>query len=367
MPTPLKDYYTKEYINLLVTNLTKYYPSFNKQSFIKSIFDSSWEEKELKERLRHITLKLYSHLPKNYKEAIDILVKTCADCKYFDMHSMFFPDYVELYGLDDWVTSFYALEEFTKYGSSEFAIRQFILKDEDKAITFLKRCAQSENFHVRRFASEGCRPRLPWSIALPNFKKDPTKILEILEILQDDKEDYVKKSVANNLNDISKDHPQIVINIAKKWYGEHKDKDWIVKHACRTLLKKGNTEVLRLFGFVKRDDIKLINLDLDTKVNIGEELIFDFTLSSKQNLGKLRIEYMIEFIRQNHKTSKKIFFIKSKDFKSNITTIKKKHSFKPITTRKYYEGIHKLSIIINGIVLSTKNFHLLYNHLTQIR
>lgn len=358
MPTPLKDYYTKEYIDLLVTNLTKYYPSFNQQSFINNIFDSTWKDKELKERLRHITLTLHSHLPNNYKESIDILIKTCADCKYFDMHSMFFPDFVELYGLDDWDTSLHALEEFTKYGSSEFAIRQFILKDEDKTMAFLKRCAISDNVHVRRFASEGCRPRLPWSIALPSFKKGPTKVLEILEILQNDDEDYVKKSVANNLNDIAKDNPKIVIEIAKRWYGEHKDKDWIVKHACRTLLKDGNEEILKLFGFIKRNDIILTTLNLNNKVNIGEELHFDFTLNSEQKLGSLRIEYIIEFQRQNNKTSKKVFFIASKEYKSNTTTIKKKYSFKPITTRKYYEGSHKLSIVVNGSILDSKEFHL---------
>jgi 3-methyladenine DNA glycosylase AlkC len=355
---PLKDYYTKEYISLLINNLLKYYPSFKEQSFINTIFDSSWEEKELKERLRHITITLHSYLPKDYKEAIKILVKTCADCKYYDMHSMFFPDYVELYGLDDWGTSFYALEEFTKYGSSEFAIRQFILQDEDKAMRFLKRCAKSENFHVRRFASEGCRPRLPWSIALSSFKKDPTKVLEILEILQDDKENYVKKSVANNLNDIAKDNPRIVIDTAKKWYGEHKDKNWIVKHACRTLLKNGNEEVLKLFDFVKRDDVKLTNINLKDKVNIGKELDFYFTLNSKQKLGNLRIEYIVEFVRQNNKTSKKVFFIASKEYRSNSVTIKKKHSFKPITIRKYYEGVHKLSIVVNGAILDTKTFYL---------
>jgi 3-methyladenine DNA glycosylase AlkC len=359
MPTPLKEYYTKEYIALLVNNLKKYYPTFNEQSFIENIFDSSWKDKELKERLRHITITLHSHLPTNYKEAINILVSTCADCKYFDMHSMFFPDYVELYGLDDWDTSFYALEEFTKYGSSEFAIRRFIIRDEVKTMAFLKKCAKSDNFHVRRFASEGCRPRLPWTIALPSFKKNPSKVLEILELLQDDKEDYVKKSVANNLNDITKDNPQIVIDIAKKWYGKHKDKDWIVKHACRTLLKEGNSEILELFGYTKRDDIEINNFKLNKEVQIGDDLHFSFELSSQSNLGNLRIEYEVEFVRSNNKSSKKVFFITNKEYKKNNISIKKKHSFKLITTRRYYEGIHAITIIVNGLKVHTKSFLLI--------
>ena len=357
----LKDYYTKDYIDILVNNLIKYYPSFKAQSFIDNIFNSSWENKRFKERLRHITLTLYTHLPKNYKKAIDILVKTCADCKYYDMHSMFFPDYVELYGLEDWDTSFYALEEFTKYGSSEFAIRKFILKDEDRAMKFLKKCAKSTNFHVRRFASEGCRPMLPWSFYLLSFKNDPTKVLEVLEILQDDTKDYVKKSVANNLNDISKDNPDIIIQIAKKWYGNNKDKDWIIKHACRTLLKKGNKKVLELFGFIKRDDIVLSNFICDNKVAIGDDFCFSFVLDSKNLLGNLRIEYIIEFVRANKKSSKKVFFLTNKEYKNKSVKINKKHPFKIITTRKYYVGTHTISIIINGETKHISNFELITN------
>jgi 3-methyladenine DNA glycosylase AlkC len=92
--------------------------------------------------------------------------------------------------------------------------------------------AEVQNHDVRRLASEGCRPRLPWAMALPQFRKDPSPALPILEKLKNDESDYVRKSVANNLNEISKDHPQLVLDICERWYGQTANTDWLVKHAC---------------------------------------------------------------------------------------------------------------------------------------
>ena len=108
---------------------------------------------------------------------------------------------------------------------------------------------ETRTLGVRRLASEGCRPRLPWAMALPNLKENPAPIIPILENLKNDPARFVRLSVANNLNDIAKDNPEIVIDLVKKWKGESKEVDWIIKHGCRTLLKQGNPEVMELFGF----------------------------------------------------------------------------------------------------------------------
>ena len=123
--------------------------------------------------------------------------------------------HIEVYGLGYPEESLHALEQITRLVSAEFAVRPFILRDPDRTMEYFRRWSLDENATVRRLASEGCRPRLPWAVALPMFKKDPSPLLPILENLKDDASLYVRKSVANNLNDISKDHPDLVLELAR--------------------------------------------------------------------------------------------------------------------------------------------------------
>jgi len=360
----LKDLYTKEYIDSLAFLLKKNYKNFDILNFTLDVFNSSWKDKQLKQRMRHITICIHKYLNTSYIKSIDILKLTYTQIKHKKnkseaLQNMIFCDFVEIYGLDDFKTSFKALEHFTINSTAEFAIRSFILKDENKTMNQMILWAKSPNEQIRRLSSEGCRPKLPWSYFLQNFINNPSKILQILDILQNDESMYVKKSVANNLNDICKNHPNIVINIAKKWYGQNEHKNWIIKHACRTLLKSGNQEVLEIFGYKKRDDIKIKKFVLNDNIKIGEDLNFSFDLYSKSILNNLRIEYSIDFVRLNNKSNNKVFFITQKHFVNSSSTINKKHSFKKINTRKYYKGLHTINIIINGIIVHKKQFNLI--------
>lgn len=353
----LKNLYNKEYISLLLGALDIKY--LEKEVFLKSIFNSEWKDKELKQRMRHISTTLSNFLPNNYRESIKILKLTFSKLNHsYGLENMLFQDYVEVYGLEDFEVSIDALEHFTYKCSSEFAIRQFILKYPDATMKQMQIWACSDNHHVRRLASEGCRPRLPWAIALHEFKKDPKDIISILEKLKDDESEYVRKSVANNINDISKDNPQIVKNLASIWFGENKNRNALLKHGCRTLLKASDKEILSLFGFTKPDTVKLTNFQVNDDVEMGEELEFSFTLSSKNELGKLRIEYAIDFLRKNATHNTKVFKISEGVFTQNEKLVSKKHSFRAISTRKYYKGQHKISIIINGVNFAEKKFKL---------
>jgi 3-methyladenine DNA glycosylase AlkC len=276
----------------------------------------------------------------------------------FYLVNIIFQDYVEVYGLDDFTRSMRALETFTKGSTSEFAIRAFLLKDEDKTMAVMKKWAKSENEEVRRLASEGCRPRLPWAVALPSFKKDPTKVLEVLEILKDDTSKYVQKSVANNLNDISKDNANTLKIVLKTWFGKTSSRDWILKHGSRTLLKRGDSEVLEYFGFKRAHLISVVNFKVAPSVKLGEELLFEFELLSTQILGKLRVEFSLEFVRLNGKSSTKVFKICEGEYATVSKDIAKKFPFKIISTRKYYEGEHALCIIVNGERKARKKFML---------
>ena len=343
----LKDLYNKNYIDLLCNELLH----VNKKEFTCRVFDKRWDKRELKERMRHISTVLGEFLPQDYDKEIDILKIVFSKLpENMGLENMIFQDFVEVYGMDYFEKSMEALECFTKGSSSEFAVRRFIIKYPKECMAQMRIWASSRDEHVRRLASEGCRPRLPWAIALAEFKKNPKEVLEILEILKDDESEYVRRSVANNLNDISKDNPDLLKTITKKWIGKNTNRDKLLKHACRTLLKDSDKNVLELFGFKQIENIKIEDFKLTKKVELGGNLDFSFLISGKSSLGKLRVEYALHFVRQNNKYSKKVFKICEGTYNQSSKKIQKKYSFKTISTRRYYNGLHKIEIIINGKV-----------------
>lgn len=353
-----KNLYNETYVDLLCSKLLH----VNKKEFTCKVFDELWQKRELKGRMRHISTILGEFLPENYDESIDILKTAFVGMpSSMGLENMIFQDFVEVYGMNDFKKSMEALEHFTKECSSEFAIRRFIVKYPEETMNQMKIWANSKDLHVRRLASEGCRPRLPWAIALPEFKNNPKKVLEILEILKDDESEYVRRSVANNLNDISKDNPDLVKSITKKWINKNENRDKLLKHGCRTLLKASEIDTLNMFGFKKVDDLQVNDFKITKKVEFQKELIFSFVLNSKKDLGKLRIEYALYFLRQNSKYSKKVFKISEGIYSKKDKIIKKLYSFKPISTRNYYNGLHKIEIIINGEVLHIDEFTYLPN------
>lgn len=351
-----KNIYTYKFFEEFTNTVQKVAPSFNASSFSIKIFDDQWQYKELKQRMRHITNVLQQHLSSDYCRNIDILLKIIEQLKKEgkkenSLEYMFFPDFIEVYGIQHYEKSIEAIEKITQFTSCEFAIRPFIIKSPEKGINQMTKWATHKHAMVRRLSTEGCRPRLPWAIAITFLKKDPLPIIPILEYLKKDESESVRRSVANNLNDISKDNPEIVISIAKKWFGESNEIDWIVKHACRTLLKQGNKQIMKLFGFDSVSQIKITNFQVLTpKVKIGYGLEFSFQLNNVSELSsKLRLEYGLYYQKANGSLSKKVFKISEKVYpKKSITSISRKQSFKIITTRKFYTGLHQVSIIING-------------------
>ena len=356
MAEQLKNLYSKEFIKKLANRLFLIFTNFEKEDFVNSIFDTSWQNLELKQRMRHIAITLNKYLPFSYKKQLEILKEVKKD--FTGLEAMIFQDFVEVFGLDDFDESMKALEVFTQDASSEFAIRQFILKYEEQTMNQMKIWAKSKNEHLRRLSSEGCRPRLPWAISLPKFKQNPTKALEIIELLKNDKSLYVRKSVANNLNDISKDNPQLVIKFVKENLGSTKELDWICKHASRTLLKKGDKQILELFNFDKSYHINLIDFCYDKSVKIDENLSFSFEINSDENIGNIRVEYVIYYLKSNNIHNKKVFMISQNEIKSSSKKFTKKQSFKNMTTRKHYLGKHFIAILINGEEILKKEFYL---------
>jgi 3-methyladenine DNA glycosylase AlkC len=320
------------------------------------MFDESFKEKELLDKMRHTTKCLFETLPKPYEKALNILIKAAPDVKGFE--AMALPDFVATYGMDEWDLSLPALGHFTKYYSSELAIRPFLAKDPEKGLTYMAAWADDRDAKVRRLASEGCRPMLPWAMALPKFKKDPSPIFPILEKLKTDSSEDVRRSVANNLNDISKDNPELALGICEKWHGQSENTDKIVKHACRTMLKAGNKRALAIFGYSNPSLIEVTNLRLDKKaLKIGDILTFSFDITVEKK-SKVRLEHTVYFVKAKGKLSKKVFKITEKDYDSGTYSISKKQSFQEQTTRKHYPGTHQISIIVNGEEKAKASFEL---------
>ena len=346
MAEQLKNVYSQSFVEDLSKKIALNYHGFQKDRFVKKILNDDWENKELKHRMRYIAITLNEFLPFSYDKQLEVLIK--AKEHFEGLQALIFQDFVELFGLEDYKNSMEALKHFTINSSSEFAIRQFILRYEDKTLEEMKRWTKSSNEHIRRLACEGCRPRLPWAIALIEFKKNPLKVLEIIELLKNDESLYVRKSVANNLNDISKDNPQYLIEFVKNNLGLNENLDWICKHASRTLLKKGDNDILKLFGIDKSSHINILNFQCDKKVNLGDFLNFSFELSSDELLGNLRVEYQISYLKSNNSYSKKSFMIHQNYIDSKNKKFFKKQIFREMTTRKHYFGKHFISIFING-------------------
>jgi 3-methyladenine DNA glycosylase AlkC len=363
MSLPLKEIYNQQFFERLNLALKKSYPKFDQKKFLALVLDSSWKTRELKQRMRHISQCLNQCLTKSYPQNIEILKHAATNIKKDRMSGLslvIFADYVEVFGLDDFETSINALEYFTEYGSAEFAIRHFIVKYEKAALAKLLKWAKNKNHHIRRLASEGSRSRLPWGIALAKYKKDPHPILPILEILKDDESEYVRRSVANNLNDIAKDNPKIALDLAKKWL-KNPDNNLtrLTKHGLRGLLKKGEPQALQLFGINNSHQAAIELFDLQKNlVKVGQNLEFSFQLINPKN-NKIRLEYAVYFLIKNGKFSKKIFQIAEKQLAKGQFIFKKNHSFREISTRKYYAGEHKIALILNGSEVVEQKFQLL--------
>ena len=377
MAEPFKNMFNEQFFERFTKDLKRVIHDFDAPGFVSQIMDDEWGNREFKQRIAHITTVLKKFLPTDYKEAIakilellDYVESTYPDFSKIDdtkygltlEYGAILDNYVEQYGLDDYETSVRAIEKITQFSSCEFAVHPFIIKYPNEMMAQMLVWSKHEHWGVRRLSSEGCRPRLPWAVALPNLKKDPTPIIPILENLKNDPARFVRLSVANNLNDIAKDNPEIVIELAKKWQGKSKEVDWIIKHGCRTLLKQGNPEVMELFGLGGVKNIRIEDFQISIpKVKVGDSLEFSFKLLNKSNKkANIRLEYGIYYQKANGTLTKKVHKISEKEYAANsITPITRKQSFKVVTTRKLHLGLHQVAVIINGKEFEKHDFELI--------
>ena len=347
MAERLKDmFFSRESMDAFAAAIQDSCSEFEKERFLELVFSDEFAALELKERMSHTTRCLHKTLPCTFPEAVEILARAAPHVKGFE--AMCLPDFIAQYGLKDWDVSLKALGRIGRRITGELAIRPFLDKDPERVLPYLWEWTEQDAVPLRRLASEGSRPRLPWAMALPRFKKDPSMTLPILEKLKDDPSEDVRRSVANHVNDISKDNPDIALELCGRWYGQSANVDRIVKHACRTLLKAGDSRALQIFGYSDPAGMRVENLKLEAEaISIGDDLRFAFVLELQAE-GKVRLEYAISYVKAQGKLSRKVFKLAECVYPAGPRNFKRKHSFADMSTRKHYPGIHYLAIIVNG-------------------
>jgi len=343
------------------------YSQFNDNSFLEAVLPKLGDL-QLKERSDLITEELINHLPSSFKQSVKILLNSlpnpvdrAEETRYDLFIVMPLANYVSTRGLHEFELSAYALKEMTKCFSSEFAIRYFIDHYPAAMQKLFAEWAKDDNVHVRRLVSEGTRPRLPWAFRLTRFIDDPKPVIEMLTLLKDDPELYVRRSVANNLNDISKDHPDTVVNTLRSWQNGTKEMAWLTKHSLRTLLKRGYKGALDLLGYSTDADIRLNSFAL-TKDSIlkGDSLEFSAELISNEDKPvNAMIDFIIWYQKANGSLAPKVFKLTTKILRPNTKlSITKSHAFGDYTTRRHHIGPHEVGIQVNGAILGKLSFQL---------
>lgn len=354
MAEALKNMYSEAFVHRLANDLATR-AGVNAKEFKALVMDSDWEERALKARSNHIAFCMDALVPGDYINKVDVLKEVALS--YSGYSAVIFSDFVELFGLNHWEKSMEAMEVFTQRCTAEFAVRPFFQKDFQRMVEQHLVWSQHQNEHIRRLSSEGIRPRLPWGAGIPILKKDPSPIFPILENLMMDDSEYVRRSVANNLNDISKDHPHTVLDFVKHRNLQHRNTSRLVKHALRGLLKKGHPEALSLFGFGEGITLSNASVGVEQKeVEKGGDLFWNYSLEVS-GAGKLRLEYHVYYQKANGSLSPKVFQLSEQQIEGTIkVTQKRKLSLADLTTRKHHPGLHEIHLVANGQDIAQASF-----------
>lgn len=356
----LKEIFNAERLEHIATEVTAVYPEFNAKAFLKMANDGL-AQLSIMQRMARVSECLHAVLPLSYEETLEVL-RALAPRLNSGFVSISLPHYVATYGGQAFEQSMEALKYFTTFGSSEFAIRYFLRSNIERSLAVMHDWSLDENEHVRRLASEGSRPRLPWSFRLEQVQADPTLAAEILDNLKADDSLYVRKSVANHLNDITKDHPEWVLDLIERWSLDNKHTAWIAKHALRSLIKQGNRRALTIIGAGGKPEVEIIDLKVEPAViRLGEKITLSLGVKSRvEDSQRLVIDYAIDYIKANGNTSAKVFKLKALTLPGKATeTIARGQHIKELTTRKHYVGKHAVHVLVNGERLASTSFDIL--------
>lgn len=369
MATSLKDFFSPDLVRRLGASLAAVHPGFDRMRWDQEAL-AGLEDLSLTDRARHLMRAMHRQLPQDYEAAIEILLASLGPAigeadpsgmgPFFYLPHLY---YVAEHGLGHFEASMRAQYLLTQRFTAEFSIRYFLERHPEPTLARLREWASDPSHHVRRLVSEGTRPRLPWAMRLRAFQKDPAPVLELLELLKDDESLYVRRSVANNLNDIGKDHPAILAETCRRWQdGATPERQWLIRHALRSAVKRGDAGALDVLGAGEPARIEILSSRFDPdrprrggKVRYAAEL-----RSTAETPQKLVIDLAIHFVKASGKTSAKVFKLKNVDLAAGgRAEVGKTIDLSDLTTRKHYPGHHAAELRINGAAFPVEGFELL--------
>lgn len=360
MAEQLKHFFSPALVRRLAGDIEAVHPPFPSRAFIRDA-TTGLEDLELLDRGKHIARALARHLPTNYPAALDVLLRSLGPEHatdelvgvgmgpfYYYPHTIF----VAEHGLDDFERSMKAQYELTKRFSAEGSIRPFIAKDPERTLATLLVWARDPNPHVRRLVSEGTRLRLPWAMRVPWLDENPDRVLKLLELLKDDRATLVRRSVANNLNDLGKVHPALLVRTCEAWLqNASAERKALVEHALRSAVKRGEPNALRLLGYGKKPAVTVEDVRFAPKrVAIGGRVSMSFVLRSKSRTAQdLLVDIAVHFVKAGGKASKKVFKLKRVSLPARgKIELKTNISLAVHTTRKPNPGKHLVDVLVNG-------------------
>jgi len=356
----LKTFFSRSRVEAVAASIARVYPKFERSAFVRDAVHGL-EDLELIARGRHIAEALRAHLPSDYEAAIDVILRSLGPRHATDelegvgMAPFFYlphVTFVALYGLEDFDVSMRAQYELTQRFTCEFSIRPFLERYPDRTLAKLTEWARDSKPHVRRLASEGTRPRLPWATRVRWLEREPKRLLPLLELLKDDPSSLVRRSVANHVNDLSRAHPELANDLAERWWKDATpERRALVKHALRSAVKRGDRRALRLLGFGKAPKIAIVTRSFSPKaVAIGETVRIAFTLrGASRSAQTLAVDLVVHFTKARGKTSPKVFKVKTLTLaRGGEVSLGKSISLAVHTTRKPYPGRHNVEIAVNG-------------------
>lgn len=335
-------------------------PRFDRAAFLAAA-TSGLDALSIMERVRHIADALRPAVPADYPAALEVITVMAPRLTH-GFQAVAVTEYVARYGLDDFDRSMEALAALTRFGTAEFAIRPFLALDADRALATMAGWTSSDDEHVRRLASEGARPRLPWAARVPALKADPTRAAPILEALKADPAIYVRKSVANHLNDIAKDRPDWLLDRLADWPQDDPHTAWIIRHALRTLIKQGEPRALALIGVGHGAAVTVRDFTVEPAVvRLGERIaIAAAIVSNSPESQPLVVDYRVHYARAGGKSAAKVFKWKTFDLAGGeAVALRINQTIRDFSTRRHHPGRHNVELIVNGQTMATSEFDLL--------
>ncbi len=334
-------------------------PGFDRDRFM-AVATKDLDDLGIMQRMRQTAVALEAALGMPFPKAAGLLRELAPRLDH-GFAAVALCEYVALYGRDHFDLAMQALHDLTRYGSAEFAIRHFLAGDFDRTLAVMRRWAADPDEHVRRLASEGSRPRLPWSFRLERAIADPSLTFPIPDALRGDPSAYVRKSAANHLNDIAKDHPDWLVNRLAGWPTDAADVRWVMRHALRTLVKKGDPRALALIGATGTAEVRVELFSVTpARLRLGERLTIRARLvSTGAERQRLVVDYAIHYVKKSGATSRKVFKLREVDLDPGAAwEASTSQTVRDFTTRSHNAGRHRVELMVNGAVLAEAAFEL---------